>query len=167
MITFTQGVLEEVDRLHQLEYKRLQPDINSIISITNIIDTRTFGSGGVINAHIYWQFLHDVLHNIEHGIWTTMPCFWTEFYRVSDTSDLTERQVAQETQQYQDHREHVLRQLNIAKSPIQEKELILRWLRNHNGFKDMLSVCHALANLHRITTTVPVIFDYFNAANSY
>lgn len=164
MITFTQGVLEEVDRLHALEYRRIEPDIASITSLINIIDTRTFGAGGVIDAHIYWQFLHEILDNIETGNWTTVPLNWTEFYRTSDTSDLTERQVAQETEQYLKHREHVLRKLNITVGPLQEKQLILAWLRNKNGFKDMLSVSYALANFHRITTSVPVVIDYFNAS---
>lgn len=167
MIIFTQGVLEEVDRLYVLESRRVEPDIASIISLTNIIDTRTLGAGGATGAHIYWQFLHEILYNIETGSWTTVPLNWTEFYRTSDISDLTERQVTQETEQYLKHRNNVLYTLNIAVGPLQEKQLILSWLRNKTGFKDMLSVSYALANFHRITTSVPVVNDYFNASSQY
>ena len=165
MIIFTQNTLEEVLRLHNLEGSRHNPTIKSIISLTTLLNTSVIGEGGVNKSRIYWEFLHAILENIRTGSWISFPNMWTEIYRMNDADNLSIQQAKDEETAYRQHREELLKDLGIGCSPIQERRLMLKWIKNTYGFLDMLKVSYALANMHIITTSVPVVTDYFNRSD--
>ena len=160
MILFTQDLIDEVQLLHETEGKSNEHNIDNIVRLTNILNTSTVAEGGVSNCSMYWEFLNATLDNIRYGTWVSFPNMWTEVYRLYDNDNLTTIQEAKEKENYFNNRTRLLRDLNIPMGLLQERKIMLKWLRNRDGFLDMLKVAFALSNMHIVSTSVPIIYDY-------
>ncbi len=100
----------------------------------------------------YWEFLHDILDNIEYGYFKTLPHIWLEYCK-GDTTDLTYVQKTNELYKYLEHREIVLTKLNLPTKTTKDKLVILNWFKRDNQECLFLGITHVLIEFYLYLTT--------------
>jgi hypothetical protein len=101
----------------------------------------------------YWDFLTEVASNIETGKWAMHPYMWKKYILNATYLPLPEKAIDEREKALREKCQNILRGMNVSvNSPDANKQLLLKWFRNPNGFQDVMSTVKTMIELNNLFT---------------
>ena len=135
----TRTLVNDIDYRHKVNQI---PILEDVYSLLELINTRDIPLTSNTTKHLpYWELLHTILDNIGNGKRNLIPGLAAMYGQSKEAYWLSPSQIDAENKRYQEARKKLIQ--NLGLNPTMEKDslenqLKLHWLRNHNGFFDML-----------------------------
>lgn len=103
----------------------------------------------------YWEFLHEVMDNLEYGYSKAFPLVWPDYMR-NDLSCLSHTQICAEYDRFLMHREVIFKKYGIPFKQTVDKFAILGWFQRPQQEQFFLSIVKVLCDYFLYLTTEPV-----------
>jgi hypothetical protein len=94
--------------------------------------------------------MDEVLNNIATGKWTMHPYQWKPYIVNATYLPMSEQDIEKRSRKLQTQCINMLRERNLPTTNLNHRQLLLIWVRNPNGFQDILSTVKTMVELHKL-----------------
>ena len=149
MINNDKEIVASIQRIIDSETDAIDPDLGNVIELLSYINLKLL-EGPALTRTTYWEFLNEVLKNIHTGKWTMHPNTFINYVSKDLYNDpLPYKEVNRLRDDYLNN----LRNLRIdlgfnPETKLGMRNLLLYWVRNKNGFQDILTTCQAIIRIN-------------------
>lgn len=98
----------------------------------------------------YWEFLEEVVDNIATGKWKSHPYNWKPYIMNASYLPLAEHDIDRRSDALRNKCINMLRDLNLPIGELNNRQILLKWIRNPNGFDDIMSVVKTMIELNKL-----------------
>lgn len=148
MLPLTEANIMRVYEIYRANSTITAIDLELVMDMLDMIDTTAVDRDTIGNTPGYWTFLMAVLKNIETGKWNTYPNLWYDYYYASKSTDLIGAQIDKNIVAYAAARKAMCERLNIQDGYLRDKHLILHWVRNRTGERDILETLFVIVKMY-------------------
>lgn len=140
----------EIAELYNRNKNRKDFLIEDILAITDLFTIDIDNIKRVPYA-VYWDFMMEVVSNIDTGKWTMHPYMWKRYIVNATYVQMTVNEIDKREKQLRDKCIEILKKNNISSvGPMTGNQLKLKWVRNPNGFLDILSTLKTMIELKNL-----------------
>lgn len=98
----------------------------------------------------YWDFMDTVANNIKTGKWTAHPYVWPTYIMNADYKSMSDKDIDVRVNSLRNKCINMLKDNNLPTGSNCNRQLLLRWVRNPNGFQDIMSVMKTIVELNKL-----------------
>lgn len=142
--------IPEIADIYNRNKNRLLYSIEDVLSLLELVTVDVTCARRNIYAP-YWDFLTEVANNIETGKWSMHPYMWKPYILNATYVAMPEKSIDARQKALREKCENILRGSNIPVNGTDaNKQLLLKWIRNPNGFQDIMSVVKTMIELNSL-----------------
>lgn len=138
---------EIYDRSLDATDKQLHPRADDILFVTHMFKTLSLWK---TTNPVYWSFIDTVLLNIETDQWVSAPSQWRMYLQNAMRKPISPYQVKVREDNFMSILNRMLQEHNLPQNDVGWTHLVLRWVRNPNGYRHMLQAASLLIDIHNL-----------------
>ena len=149
MITLKGDTTTDIVNLYYRNNLKVNPSMHDILELMSFI-TLDFENIEHVRYRTFWDFFDEVANNIETGKWRMHPYMWKTYIMNASYTPMSASDVEKRHDALRNKCINMLRESNLPIGKLSNRQLLLRWSRNPNGFQDILSTVKTMVELNKL-----------------
>ena len=136
--------------IYEKDKDNSNPSIENVLAVLDSVNFQI--DSCVATSPAYWEFMSSIVSNIETGKWTMHPYMWVSYVAAAgpDESCMNDSKIREQQKALSNECINMLRRLKIPQHGFGNKTMLIHWMRNPNGFQDILATVKALIDLNNL-----------------